>query len=155
MKHSQSRDCWSEWCCPSRSRWYQTFCVALILSAAFAALIVGTLAYTRASFDDTQRVYTVNDRMSTYPAHHVLTSSVILNLGLPNNMVEFVGGLYTVNCGTHLAHTITIDAGPLPTTWDSTNRVATCTDMVKSSILFRVVSPSEVQVLASPGITFS
>lgn len=139
-------------CCP----WFQPIEVALIVGAALAAVVLAYFAWRYALFGPTQVVYTVSGRLSTSPSGQVLqgaTSAIAMTL--PNNLLEYIGGFYHVECTTPFAHSVSIALGSLVTTWDGSHTVATCTGGPGSGFSYYVVNPFIIRIVSPTGITFS
>lgn len=148
-------DCWSVWCCPGRCAWFRSLFVGVITLFAIAAFVVALYAWSLTSFATSYRTYTSNGGIATSPANHLLASSIPLVMTLPNNLIEYVGGLYHIDCASPLAHTVTIQPGVLATTWDGTNKVMTCTLGTPGGVTFRVVTPTLIRIVGSKSVTFS
>lgn len=76
---------------------------------------------------------------------------------LPNNLIEFVGTEYHIDCASPLGHTVTIVPGVLTTTWDGINRVMTCDagPAGGAGVSFRVVTPSLIRIVSVRNVVFS
>jgi hypothetical protein len=129
--------------------------VGVITLFAIAAFVVALYAWSQTSFATSYRTYTSNGMLATSPANHVLVASIPLVMTLPNNLLEYVGGLYHVDCASPLAHTLTIQPGVLPTSWDGVNKKMTCTLGIPGGVTFRVVTPTLIRVVGSSNVVFS
>lgn len=149
------QECCTTWCCPGRLGWFTSLFNGLLFSFAVFALAGSIVAWSSASFAFSQVVYTQTGLvMRTGPANHVLAGSTIIQLALPNNLVEYVGASYVIDCATAPAHTVRIMPGSLVTTWDGTNTVAHCVQ--GGGFRFRVISSSFVRLESvTGGVTFS
>lgn len=154
-KTNAQNGCWSTWCCPGRCAWFKSLFVAVITLFAIAAFVIALYAWSQTSFATSYKTYGSNTMIATWPANALLTATIPLAMTLPNNLVEYVGGLYHIDCASPLAHTVSIQPGVLPTTWDGVNKVFTCTLGVPGGVSFRVVTPSLVRVVGSRNVVFS
>jgi hypothetical protein len=157
MKDNTKKTCWATWCCPGRCAWFKNLFVGVITFCAIFAVVSSIWAWSQSGFATNYRTYATNGVIQTGPAQHILTAAIPLTMTLPNNLLEFVGTEYHLDCASPLAHTITIMAGVLPTTWDGTNRVVTCNAMPLggAGISFRVVTPSLIRIVSSRNVVFS
>jgi hypothetical protein len=155
-KYTKERDCWSVWCCPGRCDWFKKLYVGVITFFSIAAFIVALIAYFSNAFSTTQRIYTTNGVIQTSPANHVLAASIPLSMTLPNNLLEFVGSRFSIDCASPLNHVVSITPGVLPTSWDGVNKVMTCNlgAVGGAGVTFRVVTPSLIRVESSKDIVF-
>lgn len=156
MRDSKS-SCWATWCCPGRCAWFKNLFVGVIVFLAIFSLVFAVWSWSGSRFATSYKSYASNGIIQTGPGQHILVASIPLTMTLPNNLIEFVGSEYHIDCASPLAHTITITAGVLPTTWDGTNRVMTCNPLPLggAGVSFRVVTPSLVRIVASRNVVFS
>jgi hypothetical protein len=158
VKRSSSKGCWSTWCCPGRCAWFTSLFAGVVVTFAILAFTFAMISWFMASFASSQTVYTQSGPINTSPQNAVLAGSPVpLQMTMPNNLLEYAGASYTVDCLTPGAHTITLAAGPLPTTWDGVHRVATCGGPL-TGFSFRVITSSVIRVTvnnATNGVTFS
>lgn len=141
-------------------QWLQPIVVATVIVFSITAFGVSIFANEKANYPTTHRVYSTiggTQLMQTSPHAHLLASTTgLITISLPNNLVEYVGKLYSVDCVTPFAHVIQIQAGTLTTTWDGTNRKATCNPLVSGAgFSFRVVTQSSIRIIDPRGVTFS
>jgi len=154
-KNRADKSFWN-WCCLGRCLWFHPLMVGIVFTMSVFAFVICFFAWNQGAFASTQKVYTIGGAIQTSPMNHVLGTSEttgILAMTLPNNMLEYAGAIYDIDCPTPFAHTITIQAGPLPTTWDGTRRVATCS--FGGGFQFRVISSSAIRVVSATGVTFT
>jgi hypothetical protein len=153
----KNQDCWSVWCCPGRCDWFKKLYVGIITFFSIAAFIIALIAYYSNAFSTTQRIYTTNAPIQTSPANHVLAASIPLAMTLPNNLVEYVGAHFSIDCASPLNHVVSIQPGVLPTTWDGTNKVMTCNLGATggAGVTFRVVTPNLIRIESSKDVVFS
>jgi hypothetical protein len=156
-KSKGKQDCWSVWCCPGRCDWFKKLFVGVITFFAIAAFIIALIAYYSNAFSTTQRVYTVNGVIQTSPANHVLAASIPLAMTLPNNLIEYVGTTFRIDCASPLNHVVSITPGVLTTSWDGTNKVMTCNlgAVGGAGVTFRIITPSLIRIESSKDVVFS
>lgn len=150
-------DCWDEWCCPGRCGVFTPLSIGAVVAFSVLAFIFSLWAWQSSLFLSQQYVYTTSGSLTPSRYASVLASpSIPLQMTLPNNLLEYIGGLFSVDCATSIGHKVTILAGILPTTWDGNNTVATCDPgYYNAGFLFRVISQSSVRVIDPRGISFS
>lgn len=143
-------------CLVERCAWFHPIHVAIVTALSIVSFIVVFVIWHNTTFSTTQNVYTTSGMLSNFPQNHVLSAAVPLAMTLPNNMLEFIGAEYTIDCPTPVAHSVTIQAGTLTTTWDGVNRKVTCTGP-RVGLSFRVISSSVVRVTSpsSAGVVYS
>ena len=124
---------------------------------ALVAIVISGAVYMSATFPTSQTVYSDGAAgvLAAWPQNQVLAGGTApLAMTLPNNVIEFVGKQYTVDCATLPHHTITILGGSLTTTWDGVHKVATCGGPF-TGFSFRVINNNYIRVTASTGVTFT
>lgn len=157
MKENTKKDCCSVWCCPGRCAWFKNLFVGVVVFFAILAFVVSLWAWSQSSFSTNYKSYSSNGAIQTWPAQHILVATLPLAMTLPNNLIEFVGSEYHIDCASPLPHTIRIMPGVLPTTWDGVNRVATCNAMPPggAGISFRIVAHNLVRIVSSRNVVFT
>lgn len=146
-------DTW--FCCKGRAKCFSPFAVACVVTLSVIAISFAIVAWFDASFSLNYSTYTVSGPIASSPASHLLAGSLVMSMSLPNNLADYVGKFYHIDCASLLAHSITIAPGTLPTTWDGTHRVATCTLGAGGGLSFRVISPGQVRIVGSTSVTFT
>lgn len=157
MREKPAKDCGSVWCCPGRCDWFKKLYVGVITFFSIAAFAIALISWSNTSFTTSYRTYTVNGVIRTSPAQHILAGTVVQAMTLPNNLVEYVGTEYHIDCASPLPHSVTILPGVLTTTWDGVNRVMTCNagPVGGAGVSFRVVTPSLIRLVSARNVVFS
>ena len=151
------KSCWEEWCCPGRCGVFTPLTIGTIVAFAIFSFIFSLWAWQGSQFQVQQHVITQNGMLQSNRYAFVLASALPLDMTLPNNLIEFVGGLYSVDCATNAGHSVRITTGVLPTTWDGGNATtATCiAGQPNAGFLFRVLSRSQIRVVDPHSVVFS
>ena len=151
----KGESCCVAWCCPGRLGWFRPIIIAAVIAMAIFSVVTSIVAYNVAKFSTSQSVYTLTGvTLATSTANHVMAGATVMQLNLPNNLVEYAGASYVVDCLTVPAHTLRILPGTLSTTWDGINKVAHCVQ--GGGFRFRVVTSSFVRLESvTGGVTFS
>ncbi len=151
------KDCWSEWCCPGRCGFFTPLAVGVIVAFSILGFIFALWAWQSTQFSITQSQYTASGLIANAPYAAVLTGASVQEMVLPNNLIEYAGGNYRVVCVSPLGHSIKIQPGVLPTTWDGTNNVINCPPGVPlAGFDYHVISQSIIYLTnVHPGITFT
>lgn len=158
-KYGKKRDpseCWGGWCCggtKSRCMWWSNVAIAVTVTFAIFGFAAGLYAILRTAFATTQIVYTISGGMQSTSMNQVLYSGAPLTMTFPNNMIEWIGAQYNFVCATP-GHQIRILGGPLATSYDGVNHVATCT-VANAGFSIQVYDSMAMRVLNSAGVTFS
>lgn len=145
-------------CCSGRGNWWWgcgAGFVFFIFLLAGAALGISIWAVTRASPPLTQATYTIGQQISSSPLSHVATGSVALQMTLPNDLTRFIGKVYNFDCGSAQLHRLTIEAGPLTTTYDGANSIAECGGAINDGFTFKVNSPSQIRIISNTNMNLS
>lgn len=134
--------------------------VGLIVAFSILAFIFSLWSWQHSRMFTEQQTYrdTVPNQYLTPNRHaHVLAGQTPTTFKLPNNLIEYIGGLYSISCASPVGHSIVIDNGLSNTAWNAAgNKVATCTQNAENAgILFRVVSQSSIHVLVSNDVVFT
>lgn len=74
---------------------------------------------------------------------------------LPNDLQAYVGRTFYVYSLSAQAHTITITAGTLTSTWDGTNTVATFGGAIGDGMTFHVLSRDRIVIVSNTNVVFS
>jgi hypothetical protein len=156
-KEKSQKSCCAVWCCPGRCAWFKNLFVGVVVFFAIFSFVISLWAWSQSSFATSYKTYTTNGGINTWPAQHILAASIPLEMTLPNNLLEFIGAEYHIDCASPLAHSITIIPGVLSTTWDGTNRVLTCNASPAggAGISFRVVTPTLIRIISSRNVVFN
>ena len=156
-EYKESRSCWDEWCCPGRCGVFTPILVGALLAFSITAFFFSLWAWQASLYVGSQHVYTGPvARMTPDRYAHVLAGTAPMMFVLPNNLIEYIGGIYSIDCASALGHQIKLTNGLLPTSWDGNNTVATCiAGFSNAGLLFRVYSQSGIRLIQSNGIAFS
>ncbi len=138
----------------------QGIVIGLCYAIAIAALGVASFAWYKGSFATSQVVYVVNGAIDASATSHALNRlGGSLSMTMPDNLVEYVGKLYHIDCVTSFAHTIRLFTGTLGPSWDGTSTIATCDAMTATAgFSFVVVKHAPVpfiRIISATGVTFS
>ena len=127
-------------------------CVVLL---SLAACFLVSLTWSRTRFHSAVLIHTQSESLSPNYGSHVLSNGVsAMTMSLPHNMLEYVAGLYHVDC-VEAGHVVQITAGSLGTSWDGvTASRATC-DSAGAGFTFHVTSATRIRVISSRGVSFS
>ncbi len=130
--------------------------VGLTMFFSITAFVLMIATWWSTSFATSQSVWTVSGPLSNFPRHHVLAGTIPLVMTLPNNMLEYVGKEYVVDCPTLVPHEVKFLPGALVTTWDGTNTIVTCTGP-NAGFTFRVITQNVIRITspASAGVVYS
>lgn len=156
-KDRSSTNCWDEWCCPGRCGVFTPILVGALLAFSILAFFFSLWAWQSSLYVGSQHVYTgAVARITPDRYAHVLAATVPMMVVLPNNLIEYIGGIYSIDCASPLGHRIELQNGLLQTTWDGNNTVATCiAGTHNAGLLFRVFSQNGIRLLQANGIAFS
>jgi hypothetical protein len=151
------RDCCFVWCCPGRCEWFKSIFVGIVISCSIVALVLSIIAWSQTSFTTSQRAYTTNGMITTSPSNHVMTATIPLLMTLPNNLIEYMGGEYHIDCIGGVPHSVVIQPGILNTKWDGVNTIMTCNNPAPggAGISFRVTAINGIRIVASRNVVFS
>lgn len=135
---------------------------ALMFIFVVAVFILAMVLFVRTRFHNTQSVYEGASQSGVYigavPANHVLRGTSVLHLKLPGILVDYVGGLYSIDCGTGgRPHSVTFDPNGMNTSWNNlgTQRTMTCNGTLGMGITFRVLDINLIRIVGSTGVAFS
>lgn len=155
--------CLREWCCPGRTSFFRPLVIAVIVSFSIVSLIFALWAWRATAIVTQQSVHTLQTGVlgpGTY-AHVLASPTGVMDRTLPNNLIEYVGGLYSVVCATSFGHKVRITPGILPTHFPSgpdgtiQASMAVCqAGAVNAGFMFRVISGSSISIETSHNVQF-
>ncbi len=135
-------------------QWFSPLIGGVVVAFAVLAFVAGMWAFYTAQFTTSFTQYTATAPMSSTPSSHVIVADSAITVTLPNNLVEFVGKTYNIDCGTNFMHIWKIGAGLPQTTWDGTNTMAKCLS-AGGGMTFHVVGQNYLRIIGTPvGISF-
>lgn len=127
----------------------------IAIIGVIAAIILAVVANRAANAALGQKVYNTGDEMGSTPLTHLLTGAAI-PLTLPNDLTDYVGRTYHIQSDELQMHTVTIQPGPLPTTFDGTNVIATFQGVtLGEGFTMSVVSKQVIRLGSASGVVFS
>ena len=145
-------------CCYARGAWWygcwSGFMIFVFLVSA-VALALGIVAVVQQQDLTSQKVYTVSDNIASNPLSHVFSGPAVQTMVLPNDLRDFVGKVYNLDCDSAFAHRIEIAPGSLVTTFDGANTIATCGGTIGAGLTIKVNSPSTMRIIGSNDIVLS
>lgn len=142
-------------CSPKCCAWFNPLVAGVIVTFGVLAFVFGIWAFYTAQFTTSFSQYSASVQLSPQPSSHLIVGDSIITITLPNNLVEFVGKTYNIDCGTMFPHKIKLAAGSPQIKWDGVNTLATCAG-AGSGFTFHVVSPFYLRIIGTPvGIMFS
>lgn len=147
-------DFWSEWVF-GRCGMMTPLATGTIVGFSIVAFLFSLWAWQTSQYAGQQVVYYQSAAIVPSPFGIVLAGAVPMTMTLPNNLLEFIGGLYSVACASPAGHVIKITPGILNTRWIANATMAMCQPgYPNAGFLFHVLSQSSVRVMASDGVTF-
>lgn len=158
-KGKPSRDCWDNFFRAGRNEVFSPLFVGAVVLLAIVGVSLAGWAWWGSRFAVSWKLYTSSSQLNSGSFAHVLAGTTPMTMTLPNNLIEFVGGLYSVDCASPLGHSIKISSGVLATSWTSNGTittVATCQPgVVNAGFLFRVISPTSIRVIDPQNVVLS
>ena len=144
-------------CCPSACT--SRDCMAGTLIFLFVVVLgLGVLVgitLNTALYSTQITVYTNDGQIENNPLSFALDSTTALARSLPNDLQSYVGRVFKVYSRSAQAHTVTLTAGTLTTTWDGTNTVATFGGAIGDGLTFLVLARDKIVILSNTNVVFS
>jgi len=122
---------------------------------AVAAAVLASFALSYSLYSTQFRRYTTAGVIDNSPFAAYLDATNPLAMTLPNDLINYVGRTFTVVSQSAQAHTITLSAGTLTTTWDGANTVATFGGAIGDSITFHVFDHDKITIISNTNVVFS
>ena len=141
-----------------RTKWWSN-CAAG--TAIFAILLVigscvlGGIALSAARYKDTIASYTQSGVISSTPYKIRLDGLSALSMTFPNDLTPYLGATYVISAGTAQAHTVTISAGSISTTYDGVSTIATLGGAIGDGFMVEVISRDRMVILSNTNTAFS
>jgi hypothetical protein len=135
-------------------------CLVISLAAIVSvlAIIIASVAASGASKHSTQTTYKQTGVLSTSAYTQTLDGGgAALAMTLPNDLLAagFTYATYTISSRDAAAHTVTITAGTLVTTFDGGFTIATFDGNIGSAMTYAVVEQNRIHVISTFGVTLS
>lgn len=127
------------------------FVSVLVIGAAVLAAVALNYSLYSMRF----RRYTASGAIDNNPFAIYLDAITPLAMTLPNDLSNYVGRTFTVVSQSAQAHTITLTAGTLTSTWDGTNTIATFGGAIGDSLTFHVFDRDKITVISNTNVVFS
>jgi hypothetical protein len=153
----KNRDCWKKYCCPGRCGFFTPLAIGCVVAFSILSFFFSLWAWQSSQYVGGQTVY-VGDGIIIGPSPYASVFAAVdapKTYRLPNNLIEYIGGVYSIDCISPLGHSIAILHGVLNTTWDGVNTVAKCNPgHYNAGFMFRVLSQSSIRIIDPDGMTF-
>lgn len=131
-----------------------TAIVAIIIS--LVALCFNIYSYVHIKYVESGQRFQISGEVQPTPYTAYLDSTAApIAMTLPNDLTPYIGVERSIISRTAQPHTVTIAAGPLSTTWDGVNTVATFGGAIGDAIHFRVIDASHIVVWVPKNVAFS
>ena len=144
-------------CCQCTAKfclWFSPVVAGAVVTFGVLAFVAGMWAFYTAQFTTSFTQYTATAPMSPTPSSHVIVADSLVTVTLPNNLVEFVGKTYNVDCGSNFLHVWKLGPGLPQTTWDGgTSTIAKCGG-AGAGMTFHVVGQNYLRIISSTGMVF-
>ncbi len=143
-------------CCQCTAKfclWFSPVVAGAVVTFGVLAFVAGMWAFYTAQFTTTFTRYTATAPMSSTPSSHVIVADSLVTVTLPNNLVEFVGKTYNVDCGSNFMHVWKLGPGLPQTTWNGADTIAKCGG-AGAGMTFHVVGQNYLRIISSTGMVF-
>jgi len=139
-----------------RWAWAMPVILAVVALLSLVAIALSCWALWRAHFHTALRTYGASGPIdSTYAQHAIHGDALnVRHMSMPNNLLHFIGATYVIACTGGGLHQITLDPGPLPTSWDGAHLTAACVDPT-GVLQFLVLDATTIRIIASSSVQFS
>lgn len=149
------RNCWNEWCCPGRCGVFTPLAIGLVIAFSITSFAFALWAWNSSRFAGSQVVYYQSGIIPPTPYASVLGGALPMQMTFPNNLLEYIGGVYDVTCASPVGHTIILLPGILPLTWDGNHTKAVCqVGYENAGFMFRVIAHNRIRVIDPKGVSF-
>ena len=141
-----------------RTKWWSNCAAGTAIFAILAVIGIGILAgiaLNSARYKDTISSYTQSGVIQNTPYKIRLDGTSPLLMTFPNDLTPYVGATYVITAGTAQAHTVTITAGSLSTTYDGVSTIATLGGSVGDGFMIEVIAPNRIVILSNINTVFS
>jgi len=134
-----------------------------VTATAIVAIIISLCAigftiydYVHIKYVESGQSWQISGQIQSTPYTAYLDSTAAPTaMTLPNDLTPYIGVERSIISRTAQPHTVTIAAGPLATTWDGVNTVATFGGAIGDAIHFRVIDANHIVVWVPKNIAFS
>ena len=128
--------------------------VFLFVVVAGLAVLSG-IALGQALYTSSTAVLTSAGTLPSSPYALRLDGTTPVAALLPNDLHNYVGRTFYLYSLSAQAHTVTISAGTLTTTWDGSNTVATFGGAIGDGLAFHVLDRDKIVVVSNTNVVFS
>jgi len=141
-----------------RTKWWSNCAAGTAIFAIIAVAgvaVLAAIALNSARHKDRLQTFTTSTEINNTPYKVRLDGAGPLAMTLPNDLSGFVGATYFITAGTAQIHTVTISPGPLTTTFDGVNTIATFGGAVGDGIEMEVISKDRIVIFGNVNVAFS